>query len=178
MQDDDEKSRIEAEMEGNPETAAILSELSAGRASARERQTAVERQIREEARRLRQGESGAAGGGPGEAAATGRQMLDFDTLAFTQGGHFMSNKTCNLPQGSYRSAKKGYEEVHVPALKAKPFKDNEKLWKVEEMPDWAQLAFKGMKSLNRIQSRVCTAPYCLLQTLKSKPSPKSQIAVL
>lgn len=63
-----------------------------------------------------------------------------------------------MAQGSYRSAKKGYEEVHVPALKPKPFKENEKLWKVEEMPDWAQLAFKGMKSLNRIQSRVRRPP--------------------
>eukprot|EP00951_Prasinocladus_malaysianus_P011520 scaffold85086_cov45-Prasinocladus_malaysianus.AAC.1 len=68
----------------------------------------VERQIREEARRLRQGEAGLAGAV--DAAVSGRQMLDFDTLAFAQGGHFMSNKTCNLPQGSYRSAKKGYEE--------------------------------------------------------------------
>jgi len=153
-QDDDEKGRIEAEMGGSPETASILAELHAGRASAKERQTAVERQIREEARRLRQGEAGGVAAGAADAAATGRQMLDFDTLAFVQGGHFMSNKTCNLPQGSYRSAKKGYEEVHVPALKPKPFKENEKIWNVEEMPEWAQPAFKGMKALNRIQSRV------------------------
>lgn len=58
----------------------------------------MERQIREEARRLRQGETGAAGAAAIEAAVAGRQMLDFDTLAFAQGGHFMSNKTCNLPQ--------------------------------------------------------------------------------
>lgn len=86
-------------MEGDQETAAILSELHAGRASAKERQTAVERQIREEARRLRQGDTGAMVAGA-EAIAAGRQMLDFDTLAFAQGGHFMSNKTCNLPQVS------------------------------------------------------------------------------
>jgi len=154
-QDEDEKGRIEAEMAGNEDAAAILVQLRTGRASAKERQTAMERQIREEARRLRQGESAvAAGMAAGDMAVSGRQTLDFDTLAFAAGGHFMSNKTCNLPQGSYRSAKKGYEEVHVPALKPKPFKENEKLWKVEEMPDWAQLAFKGMKSLNRIQSRV------------------------
>lgn len=60
----------------------------------------------------------------------------------------------SVSQGSYRSAKKGYEEVHVPALKPKPFKENEKLWNIDEMPEWAQPAFKGMKSLNRIQSRV------------------------
>lgn len=27
------------------------------------------------------------------------------------------------PQGSYRTVHKGYEEVHVPALKPKPFAD-------------------------------------------------------
>ena len=46
-------------MAGSPETAAILEALNAQRADARERQSAMERQIRDEARRLQQG--GAAG---------------------------------------------------------------------------------------------------------------------
>lgn len=58
-------------------------------------------------------------------------------------------------QGSYRTTKKGYEEVHVPALKPVPFGEGEALRKIEELPEWAQPAFTGMKSLNRIQSRVC-----------------------
>lgn len=33
----------------------------------------------------------------------------------------MANKRCQLPSGSFRQTKKGYEEVHVPALKPKPF---------------------------------------------------------
>jgi len=66
----------------------------------------------------------------------------------------MSNKRCELPPGSYRTQKKGYEEVHVPALKPKPFAENEKLVKVADMPEWARPAFKGMDKLNRIQSRV------------------------
>ena len=37
----------------------------------------------------------------------------------------MANKKCQLPDGSFRKQKKGYEEVHVPALKAKAFKDGE-----------------------------------------------------
>jgi len=40
-----------------------------------------------------------------------------EDLAFAQGSHFMANKSCRLPDGSYRLQKKGYEEVHVPALK-------------------------------------------------------------
>ena len=50
---------LQAEMAGSPETAAILEALNAQRADARERQSAMERQIRDEARRLQQG--GAAG---------------------------------------------------------------------------------------------------------------------
>ena len=33
----------------------------------------------------------------------------------------MANKRCQLPSGSFRQTKKGFEEVHVPALKPKPF---------------------------------------------------------
>ena len=46
-------------MAGAPETAAILDSLNSQRADARERQAAMERQIREEARRLREGLTGA-----------------------------------------------------------------------------------------------------------------------
>jgi pre-mRNA-splicing helicase BRR2 len=42
-----------------------------------------------------------------------------------------------------RTTKKGYEEVHVPALKPKPFADNEKLVNISELPDWSQSAFAG-----------------------------------
>lgn len=54
-----------------------------------------------------------------------RQLLDLEDLAFTQGSHFMANKRCQLPDGSFRKQRKGYEEVHVPALKPKPFGDDE-----------------------------------------------------
>lgn len=58
-------------------------------------------------------------------SVTTRQMLDLEDLAFTQGSHFMANKRCQLPDGSFRKQRKGYEEVHVPALKPKPFSDEE-----------------------------------------------------
>lgn len=45
-------------MAGTPDTAAILDALNSQRADARERQAAMERQIREEARRLRGGVAG------------------------------------------------------------------------------------------------------------------------
>lgn len=47
-----------------------------------------------------------------------------------------------------------YEEVHVPALKQKPFGDNEKLIPVESLPKYVQPVFEGFKTLNRIQSKL------------------------
>ena len=42
----------------------------------------------------------------------------------------------------------------MPAVKHKPFGDKERLREISELPEWAQPAFAGMKSLNRIQSNV------------------------
>ncbi|KRX42392.1 U5 small nuclear ribonucleoprotein helicase [Trichinella nativa] len=86
-----------------------------------------------------------------------RQFLDFDDLIFAQGSHFMSNKRCQLPDGSFRKQRKGYEEVHVPALKPRPFDPDEKLIKIEELPEFAQAAFGNFKTLNRIQSKLVKA---------------------
>ncbi|KAF1790109.1 P-loop containing nucleoside triphosphate hydrolase [Phytophthora cactorum] len=65
--------------------------------------------------------------------------VDVESLAFQEGGHLMSNRECRLPEGTWRAQKKGYEEVHVPA--------------------WAQGAFKGMESLNRVQSKMFPAAF-------------------
>lgn len=86
--------------------------------------------------------------------AQNRKILDLEDMAFTQGSHFMANKKCHLPEGSYRKQKKSYEVVYVPPLKPKPFDENEKLIPIEELPKWARPGFKGFKSLNRIQSAI------------------------
>lgn len=80
--------------------------------------------------------------------------VDLDDIIFEQGSHLMANKKCQLPDGSYRKQRKGYEEVHVPALKPKPFTDREKLIPIDSLPKYAQAAFEGYKSLNRIQSKL------------------------
>lgn len=72
---------------------------------------------------------------------------------FAQGSHLMANKRCQLPDGSFRKQRKGYEEVHVPALKPKPFDDDEVLMPVDKLPKYVQPAFEGFKTLNRIQVR-------------------------
>eukprot|EP00850_Spirogloea_muscicola_P007775 SM000040S14787 [mRNA] locus=s40:365737:377479:+ [translate_table: standard] len=183
-EDEAEKKRIEAEMmKGGPELNAILEQLHATRATAKERQKLMERNIREEARKLRDGSSVKAEGGEedvdagrralereGAAADEGwqtgqRQLLDLDALSFDQASHSYTPCSalrdemmrCELPAGSYRAAKKGYEEVHVPALKPKPFEDGEELVKIEDLPKWCQPAFTKMKTLNRIQSKVYPA---------------------
>lgn len=167
-QDQEEREKIEEEMKGT-DLESILEQLHATRASAKERQKNLEKSIREEARRLKDDTTGGGDGdrdrdrsrrGPvdrdGESGWVKgqRQMLDLDGLAFAQGGLFMAKKKCDLPDGSYRHLSKGYEEIHVPALKAKPLDPNEKLLKISSMPDWAQPAFKGMSQLNRVQSKV------------------------
>ena len=169
-EDEEGKKKIEAEMaEGGPELNSILEQLHATRASAKDRQSLIERNIREEARKLKDGgrQVGEAGGAEdmdvgGETPAAGtqgwgkgqRQMLDLESLSFHQGGFLMANKQCKLPEGSYRAAKKGYDEVHIPALKPKPMAEGEELVKIGDIPEWARPAFKEMKSLNRVQSKV------------------------
>ncbi|XP_028119477.1 DExH-box ATP-dependent RNA helicase DExH12-like isoform X1 [Camellia sinensis] len=163
-EDEEKRKQIEEEMLGSgPELAAILVQLHATRATAKERQKNLEKSIREEARRLKD-ESGIDGdrahrGLADRDADSGwlkgqRLLLDLENLAFHQGGLLMANKKCELPLGSYRNHKKGYEEVHVPALKPKPLASGEELIKISDMPDWAQPAFKGMNQLNRVQSKV------------------------
>jgi len=79
--------------------------------------------------------------------------LDLESLIFREGCHVMSSKKCELPSKSWRAMKKGYEEVHVPAVRAIVPKD-EVLVNISDMPMWTQKAFAGMTKLNRIQSKL------------------------
>ncbi|GAB4837622.1 DExH-box ATP-dependent RNA helicase DExH12 [Ancistrocladus abbreviatus] len=189
-EDQEERKRIEEEMMGlGPDLAAILEQLHATRATAKERQKILEKSIREEARRLKD-ESGdgdrSRRGLADRDADSGwlkgqRQLLDLDNIAFHQGGLLMANKKTILPEGSYRHQTKGYEEVHIPALKPKPLESGEQLVKISAMPDWAQPAFRGMTQLNRVQSRVYeTALFSADNILLCAPTGagKTNVAVL
>lgn len=68
--------------------------------------------------------------------------LDLEALAFKDGAHTMTTKKCTLPDKSWRAMKKGYEEVHVPALRSIIPKD-EKLIPIKDLPAWCQSAFPG-----------------------------------
>jgi pre-mRNA-splicing helicase BRR2 len=107
-------------------------------------------------------EAGAGGtGGAGAGAAAVKKpekTLDLEALSFAQGGHLNSNKKVVLPEGTWRALKKGYEEVHVPAIKHIP-DASERLVEIEELPAWTHKAFSGMTMLNRVQSKMCKAAF-------------------
>ncbi|KAF8212106.1 Sec63-domain-containing protein [Mycena galopus ATCC 62051] len=68
-----------------------------------------------------------------------KRTVDLESMAFSQGGHLMSNKKCKLPEGSFKRAKKGYEEIH--------------LVPISDLPAWARPAFT-VPRLNPVQSQV------------------------
>ncbi|KAK2973851.1 hypothetical protein RJ640_003259 [Escallonia rubra] len=65
----------------------------------------------------------------------------------------------SLPQGTVRKHHKGYEEVIIPPIPTAPMKPGEILIEIKELDDFAQAAFHGYKSLNRIQSRIFQTTY-------------------
>ncbi|KAL6011996.1 hypothetical protein ACLOJK_002466 [Asimina triloba] len=64
-----------------------------------------------------------------------------------------------LPQGTLRKHFKGYEEVRIPQTPTAQMKPGERLIEIKELDDFAQAAFHGYKSLNRIQSRIYQTTY-------------------
>ena len=86
------------------------------------------------------------------------KKIDLGTLEFTHGSRVMSNKEVKLPDKSWRVQKKGYEEVHVPAMKN--VEKNVKLIEIQSLPQWAQEAFgKKIKRLNALQSKVYNSAF-------------------
>lgn len=57
-----ERDAVQASMASQPETAALLEALRSGRGTAKDRQNALERNIREEAKKLRMAEAGVCSG--------------------------------------------------------------------------------------------------------------------
>ncbi|KAJ7978726.1 DExH-box ATP-dependent RNA helicase [Quillaja saponaria] len=82
----------------------------------------------------------------------------FDDLIGSGGGSESLPVTA-LPQGTSRKHYKGYEEVIIPPTPTAQMKPGEKLIEIRELDDFAQAAFRGYKSLNRIQSRIFQTVY-------------------
>ncbi|MCD7466802.1 DExH-box ATP-dependent RNA helicase DExH12 [Datura stramonium] len=160
-EDQEKRKKIEEEMSGlGPDHAAILEQLHPTRATAKERQNYLEKSIGEEARRLKdetRADSDVKRKGHADRDLDNgwsmgqRQLLNLDSLAVCQAGLFKANGKGQLPERSYKSHMKGYEEVHVQRLMPKPLAPGEALVKISSLPEWAQPAFSGMAQLNRVQ---------------------------
>lgn len=197
-QSDVERKAIESEMEADPsgEGLAILQQYhQKGSAEnwTKDRMGEIASKARREARSLTnkgadknaelvEGFDESLGSSANFVAGLGgkEKILDLDGLTFQQGGHLMTNTHCELPEKSWRAQKKGYEEVHVPAVRP-VIPASEKLVDIADLPEWAQPAFAGIRTLNRIQSRtVKTALYSSENMLLCAPtsSGKTNVALL
>lgn len=154
--DDSAKKAIEEEMMNNPKLRPILEALHKT-STAADRNLEYEKKLISEARNLgvrSKDTTGATSSADPFWNKRPKSMVDLDSLAFDNEGHFMSNADCKLPKQSEIINEKGYQEVHIPALAPYKLKPDEKIIQVEDMPKWAQKGFAGMKALNTIQSRV------------------------
>ena len=145
-----EKNRIRKEMMSHPNLQSILQQLEGETGSADD--TSSRSKKRKETR-----DPDMEVDDKTSQALASCKILDLDDMSFAQGSHFMSNRKCQLPEGSFRNRFKGYEEVHILPLKPKPFAENEELVLIDKLPEYAKDAFSGFKSLNRIQSRISKA---------------------
>ncbi|CAE7947152.1 Snrnp200 [Symbiodinium sp. KB8] len=167
-QTEEDKTAVLEDMRNTPEAQAVLEELDKA-SKKRDREHDINRDLRKEVRQLQlrgirekergMDDEGQALGGRSRAKVAEEQqkkpshMLDLDSLSFARGSHFMANAKCQLPTGSFRVQKKGYEEVHV-----KPFKHPDitpdELIPLSKLPTWCQEAFPGATKLNTVQSKV------------------------
>ena len=82
-----------------------------------------------------------------------KRLINLENLVFDQGNHLMTNPNVKLPQGSTKRTFKGYEEIHVPAPKARKDASERNNMPTSELPDWARQGFGTSKELNRIQTK-------------------------
>lgn len=64
-----------------------------------------------------------------------------------------SSAPLKLPKNSTRIADKGYEEITIP-YQSTPLEPNEKMLKIDTVPEYFREAFGDLKTFNRIQSKV------------------------
>lgn len=171
-QSDEEREAIQTEMQNEPsgQGAAVLAELQKTKSSekwAQERTGAITSGVRREAQQLRKKFDKDDGddaddvvqynqdpfAGVDLSGTQPSRNINLDSLTFNQGSHLMSNKRCDIPN-AWSYTHKGYEEIHVPATKSRPPEGGERLIPIAELPQWAQPAFEGMETLNRVQSQL------------------------
>ena len=148
-QSENEKQEIENKMKNDPQLNKILQQLQE---TERGNIVQEEREKRDKARKSRIAADLENMEIDVNESWNPQHVLNLEDIQFQQGSHLMANKKCQLPEGSFRKQRKGYEEVHVPPAKNKH--ESEKLVPIDKLPAYAQPAFEGFKTLNVIQSRV------------------------
>ncbi|XP_041463235.1 activating signal cointegrator 1 complex subunit 3-like [Lytechinus variegatus] len=84
----------------------------------------------------------------------------YDSLATAQmSSSFIAGAKMMLPIGFQKSATKLYEEVIIPPADRAPVSVGKNLVPISQLDEIGRVAFKGMKSLNRIQSVVFETAY-------------------
>jgi pre-mRNA-splicing helicase BRR2 len=105
-QSESERSKIRKKMSEDSTLTKILHQLETGKGEDDNDETMEAR-----AQRKRREENEDTGG-PGGLVQGTRNVIDLDDIAFVQGSHFMPNKRCHLPDGSFRKQRKGYA-LHI-----------------------------------------------------------------
>ena len=115
-----------------------------------------------------------------ELAAAAAPAPVSETLAMLREGAGIGGVGKSLPEGTQRFNRNGYEEVRVPPA-SKGSVSEQRLVQISELPEYAQMAFKGVKALNRLQSAVVgTALYSNENMLVCAPTGagKTNVALL
>lgn len=99
-QSESERQKIRKKMSEDPALSKILYQLETGKGDDGEETI----EAREQRHRREEIEDA---GGPGGLVPGTRSVIDLEDIAFAQGSHFMPNKRCHLPDGSFRKQRKG-----------------------------------------------------------------------
>lgn len=99
-QSEEERERIRDKMKQDEQLSRILRQLETGKGDEEEldSDSKMVRRNEEQQDRLEVVDGQVSGH---------RQVLDLEDLVFAEGSHFMSNKKCQLPDGSFRKQRKG-----------------------------------------------------------------------
>ena len=99
-----EKQKIRDQMKDDPILAKILRQLESEKEDDDGTEEVSFRNLRKKGDD--DDENGAETVTGGQVSGT-RRLIDIEDLAFSQGSHFMANKRCQLPDGSFRKNRKG-----------------------------------------------------------------------
>lgn len=104
-QSESERAALRKKMESDPFLARILRQMDTKEVDDIKENSASA--SRKKIRVADEDDDDINSGGLKQQVAGSRKVLDLEDLVFSQGSHFMSNKRCQLPDGSFRKQRKG-----------------------------------------------------------------------